>query len=74
MQLAKALGAEVIGTASTAKHEWLRELGADRLIDHATSDFAARARRRRGARRARRRLRARSLAVLRDGGTLISIN
>lgn len=75
VQLAKALGAEVIGTASAAKHVWLRELGADRLIDHATSDFAAELRDvdvvldTRGGDYA-----ARSLAVLRDGGTLVSIN
>lgn len=75
VQLAKALGAEVIGTASAAKHEWLRELGADQLIDHATSDFAAELRDvdvvldTRGGDYAQR-----SLAVLRDGGTLVSIN
>ncbi|TDD47014.1 NADP-dependent oxidoreductase [Kribbella antibiotica] len=34
VQFAKALGAHVIGTASAAKHEWLRELGADELIDY----------------------------------------
>lgn len=34
VQIAKALGAHVIGTASASKHEWLRELGADQMIDH----------------------------------------
>jgi NADPH:quinone reductase-like Zn-dependent oxidoreductase len=34
VQFAKALGAHVIGTASAAKHTWLRELGADELIDY----------------------------------------
>ncbi|OLF13448.1 NADPH:quinone reductase [Actinophytocola xanthii] len=40
VQLAKARGAHVIGTASTGKHEFLRELGADELIDYRTTDFA----------------------------------
>jgi NADPH:quinone reductase-like Zn-dependent oxidoreductase len=39
VQLAKHLGAEVIGTASAGKHEFLRELGADRLIDYRDTDF-----------------------------------
>ncbi|MFB6722174.1 NADP-dependent oxidoreductase [Kribbella sp. NPDC056345] len=38
VQFAKALGAHVIGTASAGKHTWLRELGADEVIDyHSTS-------------------------------------
>jgi len=41
VQLARHLGAEVIGTASAAKHDFLRSLGADRLIDYRTADFAA---------------------------------
>ncbi|MEU3722377.1 NADP-dependent oxidoreductase [Streptomyces sp. NPDC031705] len=39
VQIAKARGAYVIGTASAAKHELLRELGADELIDYRTADF-----------------------------------
>lgn len=39
VQIAKALGAYVIGTASAAKHEVLRSLGADELIDYRTTDF-----------------------------------
>lgn len=39
VQFAKRLGAEVIGTASAAKHDWLRELGADELIDYAGVRF-----------------------------------
>jgi NADPH:quinone reductase-like Zn-dependent oxidoreductase len=74
VQVAKALGATVIGTVSAGKHELLRRLGADELIDYAAVDFAT----------------AtdpvdvvldtiggdygeRSLAVLRDGGRLVSI-
>ncbi|AUG78581.1 NADPH:quinone reductase [Kitasatospora sp. MMS16-BH015] len=41
VQIAKAAGAYVIGTASTAKHEYLRGLGADELIDYRTTDFAS---------------------------------
>ena len=41
VQVAKALGAYVIGTASAPKHELLRSLGADELIDYHETDFAA---------------------------------
>jgi NADPH:quinone reductase-like Zn-dependent oxidoreductase len=40
VQIAKALGAEVIGTASAPKHAFVRTLGADRVIDYRTEDFA----------------------------------
>lgn len=40
VQIAKANGAHVIGTARAAKHDFLRELGADELIDHTAEDFA----------------------------------
>jgi NADPH:quinone reductase-like Zn-dependent oxidoreductase len=40
VQIAKARGAHVIGTARAAKHGFLRELGVDELIDHTTEDFA----------------------------------
>ncbi|MFD9377501.1 NADP-dependent oxidoreductase [Streptomyces sp. NPDC059999] len=39
VQIAKARGAYVIGTASAAKHELLRDLGADEVIDYRTADF-----------------------------------
>ncbi|MEU9114960.1 NADP-dependent oxidoreductase [Streptomyces sp. NPDC048483] len=39
VQIAKELGAYVIGTASAPKHALLRELGADELIDYRTEDF-----------------------------------
>ncbi|GAA4855250.1 NADP-dependent oxidoreductase [Kitasatospora terrestris] len=39
VQIAKALGAEVYATAGAEKHDFLRELGADHLIDHRTADF-----------------------------------
>lgn len=74
VQIAKARGAYVIGTASAPKHELLRSLGADELIDYRTQDFTET-------------LRdvdvvldtlggpnwGRSLRTLRPGGTLISI-
>lgn len=40
VQIAKARGAYVIGTASAAKHEFLRGLGADELVDYRSEDFA----------------------------------
>lgn len=39
VQLAKHRGATVIGTASSRNHDYLRELGADRVIDYSTQDF-----------------------------------
>jgi len=43
-QLARHIGATVIGTASAAKHAALRELGVDHLIDYTREDFEARTR------------------------------
>ncbi|MDL4817345.1 NADP-dependent oxidoreductase [Actinomadura opuntiae] len=40
VQIAKARGAYVIGTASAPKHALLHELGADEMIDYTTVDFA----------------------------------
>ncbi|MEU4762600.1 NADP-dependent oxidoreductase [Actinosynnema sp. NPDC023794] len=39
VQLAKSLGAWVIGTASAGKHDLLRELGVDEPVDYTTRDF-----------------------------------
>jgi NADPH:quinone reductase-like Zn-dependent oxidoreductase len=44
VQIAKADGAWVVGTASTAKVEFVRSLGADEVIDHSTEDPLAGAR------------------------------
>jgi NADPH:quinone reductase-like Zn-dependent oxidoreductase len=41
VQVAKALGAHVTGTASAGRHAFLRGLGADELIDYNATDFAA---------------------------------
>lgn len=42
IQLAKDIGARVIGTASSSKHAKLRELGVDDLIDYRKEDFEER--------------------------------
>ncbi|MEV4750411.1 zinc-binding dehydrogenase [Streptosporangium sp. NPDC049248] len=39
VQIAASRGAHVTGTGRAAKHDLLRELGADTLIDHTTADF-----------------------------------
>ncbi|WP_371480654.1 NADP-dependent oxidoreductase [Kitasatospora sp. NBC_00315] len=74
VQVAKAHGAYVIGTAGAGKHAFVRGLGADEVIDHTAVDFAS--------------VvsdvdvvidsiagdyQERSLSVLRDGGTLITL-
>jgi NADPH:quinone reductase-like Zn-dependent oxidoreductase len=41
VQIAKARGAYVIGTASAGHHELVRGLGADEMIDYQATDFAA---------------------------------
>ncbi len=74
VQIAKSLGAYVIGTASSGHHAVLRDLGADELIDYTTTDFTAAV--------AdvdvvpdplSGEYSARSLSVLRPGGTLVSL-
>ncbi|MFI6491581.1 NADP-dependent oxidoreductase [Streptomyces sp. NPDC050564] len=40
VQIAKARGAYVIGTASAGKHDFLREIGVDEAIDYRETDFA----------------------------------
>ena len=40
IQVAKAIGAEIFGTASAAKHEAIRAQGVDHAIDYRTQDFA----------------------------------
>jgi NADPH:quinone reductase-like Zn-dependent oxidoreductase len=39
VQIAKYLGAYVIATSRTVKHEWLRGLGADEVVDYTTTRF-----------------------------------
>ncbi|WFB05728.1 NADP-dependent oxidoreductase [Streptomyces sp. LX-29] len=74
VQIAKARGAYVIGTASAAKHDYLRDLGADEVIDYHTTDVAETVRDvdvvldALGGE-----TRLRSLRTLRPGGLLVSI-
>jgi NADPH:quinone reductase-like Zn-dependent oxidoreductase len=39
IQLAKHIGAQVITTASAGNHDYVRQLGADRVIDYRNQDF-----------------------------------
>ncbi len=41
-QIAKNIGATVIGTASAGKHDFIRGVGVDHCIDYRTEDFAKR--------------------------------
>src|SRR3989449_4293790 len=50
IQLCRIAGAEVIGTASAAKHAQLRQAGVAHAIDYRTQDFAAEVRRVTGGR------------------------
>jgi NADPH:quinone reductase-like Zn-dependent oxidoreductase len=74
VQIAKAAGGYVIGTASAANHDFVRGLGADEVIDYRTTDFAGAVSDvdvvldALGGETA-----IRSLATLRPGGTLVSI-
>ena len=44
IQLAKRIGARVIGTASTTKHDFLKSIGVDFCIDYRKEDFEQRSR------------------------------
>jgi NADPH:quinone reductase-like Zn-dependent oxidoreductase len=74
VQIAKARGAHVLGTASPAKHEFVRSLGADELIDYTAGPIDELVRDvdivldTLGGE-----VRERSLGCLRPGGTLVSI-
>ncbi|MGW3244863.1 NADP-dependent oxidoreductase [Streptomyces sp. NPDC001070] len=74
VQIAKSRGAHVIGTASAAKHDFLRGLGADEVIDYRTTDYAEAVRDvdvvldPLGGSEA-----VRSLRTLREGGLLVTI-
>jgi NADPH:quinone reductase-like Zn-dependent oxidoreductase len=76
VQIAKSLGAYVVGTASAAKHDFVRGLGADEVIDYHEADFVDVLRDQpvdvvfdpiAGG------YSSRSLKVLKDGGVLVSI-
>jgi NADPH:quinone reductase-like Zn-dependent oxidoreductase len=79
-QLAKVVGAEVLGTASASKHAALREIGVDHVFDYHSGDWVAELRRRTGSARpldvaldpiGGRSLR-RSFSLLRPGGRLVT--
>jgi NADPH:quinone reductase-like Zn-dependent oxidoreductase len=76
VQIAKSAGAHVIGTASAAKHEFVRGLGADEVIDYRTADFAEVLREEPVDvvfNPIAQDYNERSLRVLKDGGALVSI-
>jgi NADPH:quinone reductase-like Zn-dependent oxidoreductase len=50
LQICRARGAEVIGTASASKHDRLRAMGAAHCIDYRTQDFEAEVKRITGGR------------------------
>lgn len=75
VQIAKARGAYVVGTASEGKHDFLRSIGVDEPIDYRTTDFATAVSEvdvvldTIGGDHS-----VRSLRVLRPGGIVVSIN
>jgi NADPH:quinone reductase-like Zn-dependent oxidoreductase len=44
IQLARRIGARIIGTASAAKHDFLKGIGADHCIDYTRDDFETKTR------------------------------
>ncbi|WP_044560083.1 NADP-dependent oxidoreductase [Azospirillum sp. B4] len=75
VQLAKRAGAEVIATCSAANRAFVTGLGADHVIDYRTEDFAAQLR---GVDlvvdSVGGDVQRRSFAVLRSGGTLVTLD
>jgi len=74
VQIARAAGARVIGTASANNHEFLRSLGADQVIDYKTQKFEDVVKNVDVVlNTADADTGARSIAVVREGGVLVSI-
>jgi NADPH:quinone reductase-like Zn-dependent oxidoreductase len=74
VQIAKAAGARVIGTASPNNHEFLRSLGVDQVIDYTSQKFEDVVKNvDLVLNTADADTTARSIAVVRPGGTLVSI-
>ncbi|QRN98492.1 NADP-dependent oxidoreductase [Archangium violaceum] len=75
VQIAKAHGAYVVGTASRAKHDFVRSLGADEVIDYRETDFTEAVRDVDVAfDLVGRDYTARTLEILRPGGALVTIS
>lgn len=78
IQFAKAKGAYVIGIASTGNMEYLRQLGADEVIDYKTQQFDALVREVDIVLEASpirdNQERVKSVSVLKEGGILVSVN
>lgn len=74
VQIAKAHGARVVGTASAHNHEFLRSLGVDQVIDYRSQRFEDVVRDvDLVLNTANAETNARSISVLRPGGVLVSI-
>ena len=74
VQIAKAAGARVIGTASAGHHEFLRSIGADQVIDYRSQKFEEMVKEADIVlNTVNADLNARSIAVVRPGGVLVSI-
>lgn len=78
VQFAKAKGAYVIGIASTANVEYLRQLGADEVIDYKTQQFDELVHEVDVVLEASpirdNKERVKSVSVLKEGGILVSVN
>lgn len=74
VQVAKAAGARVIGTASASNHEFLKSLGVDQVIDYRSQKFEDVVK---GVdvvlNTANAEINARSISVVKPGGVLVSI-
>ena len=74
VQIAKAAGARVIGTASPNNHEFLKSLGVDQVIDYRSQKFEDVVKNvDLVLNTANAETNARSIGVVRQGGTLVSI-
>jgi NADPH:quinone reductase-like Zn-dependent oxidoreductase len=74
VQIAKAAGARVIGTASANNLEFLKSIGADQVIDYRAQRFEDVAKNvDLVLNTANAETNARSIAIVREGGTLVSI-
>jgi NADPH:quinone reductase-like Zn-dependent oxidoreductase len=74
VQIAKAAGARVIGTASSGNHEFLKSIGADEVIDYNAQKFEDVVKNvDLVLNTANTETNARSIGIVRAGGTLVSI-